>query len=195
MVCNLVTIYPETYLNIPNQRPFHHTRVEVSHRFWIHNIGLHTSSGTGCHFRYWQQCNEESYHRHQYNEQNFHKLRYLLSCNRPHLVNDNMKSIFQLVHSDTGRQRVRFLTELTWTSDVNVYYPFDIVWVITGISAVALVVIPNNILIPIHDIDFNTGMQISIPLIISYVTFTCNLTAMNACISQDGSKNICKVYL
>jgi hypothetical protein len=47
---------------------------------------------------------------------------------------------------------------LIWTSDVNVYYPFDIVWVITGISAVALVVIPNDILIPIHDIDFNTGM-------------------------------------
>ena len=69
-----------------------------------------------------------------------------------------MKSILQLVHSDTGRYKARCLNEITWTSDVNVYYPFDIVWVITGISAVALVVIPNNILIPIHDIDFNTGM-------------------------------------
>ena len=69
-----------------------------------------------------------------------------------------MKSIFQLVHYDIGRKRARYSNELTWTSDVNVYYPFDIVWVITGISAVALVVIPNNILIPIHDIDFNTGM-------------------------------------
>ena len=69
-----------------------------------------------------------------------------------------MKSIFQLVHYDIGRKRAMYSNELTWTSDVNVYYPFDIVWVITGISAVALVVIPNNILIPIHDIDFNTGM-------------------------------------
>ena len=69
-----------------------------------------------------------------------------------------MKSIFQFVHYDIGRKRERYSNELTWTSDVNVYNPFDIVWVITGISAIALVVIPNNILIPIHDIDFNTGM-------------------------------------
>ena len=69
-----------------------------------------------------------------------------------------MKSIFQLVHYDTGRQRARYLNELTWTSDVNVYYPFDSIWVITGISAVALVVIPNDVLISIHDVDFNTGL-------------------------------------